>query len=756
MSKYQRKHFKPEIRKVNGVPRIFVDGVELPTILYRNRAHEDFKYMKKFVDAGHKLFFMTRIMPPDGSMSWQTYADEVRKRICTMFSMAPDIYIILGYYLSISDKHIKEHPEDAPWDNPEGPDLNYHIEAAEVRETAYFSLYSDRIKEEQKKQANFHIDIIESLPDPDRVIGMFFEGGRAQEWYNFNSERYSPGMLKKYHEWLTKRYKTDEVFSKSYGKPGLTIEKALMPEEAITNPQRGWLQDTGTPNGRASVDWYEFAAEEHLAMILTGPTAAKQRRPDLLTGFFCEHLLDCEHFTDPFKKVIESPYVDFISGPSSTEANHDLQTSKLSHSLVASIHLNNKVWFQEEDTPPMAKESKNPRSKINTAEEYVKVITHVSCKNIVEGIYAWWWDFQKQWFKSKVYWPRLKKLQAIDKYHRAQKPSSVAQTAVFVSEQSEYYMPNWPRNTTLAISMGMYYTFPRMGAPYEVYNLEDVLHPDFPLERIKTAFFIDCIVLNEKEREAVEKLKSKNRTLVFYWASGFGLPKAQGSIYSTENMKMLTGINFLERCGQFTPVMMSLPGEHKICELYGAGRFFGITNELRKGNKPRSKNMGKYDLYPFICINPVLTVDDQNAIPLAYYVAEMMPLPGENNYNLMNSQELLIPTQFNKPSPTFIGAAIKEMKNWTSVYIGSNYVQWELLNAILRASGVHTYVDSGELVFANSRMAAVRSYDSAGTRTIKLPSKTKVADAFSNKAIGKTKEFKIKINKFETKCYHLG
>ncbi|OGS21851.1 MAG: hypothetical protein A3J83_04550 [Elusimicrobia bacterium RIFOXYA2_FULL_40_6] len=760
MPKYQRKHFTPEIKKINGIPRIFVDGVELPTILYRNRAHEDYKYMKKFVDTGHKLYFMTRIMPPDGSMSWEAYCEAVRKRICAVLDLSPDIFVILGYYLSISDAHIKEHPEDGPWDNPEGPEIDYHVEAARVRETALFSLYSDRIKEEQKKQANIHIDIIESLPDPDRVIGMFFEGGGAQEWYNFNSERYSPAMLKKYHEFLMKRYKTDETLAKSYGKPGLTIEKALMPEEAIANPQRGWLQDTGTPNGRASVDWYEFAAQEHLDMILTGPAAAKKRRPDLLTGFFCEHLLDCEHFIDPFKKVIESPYVDFISGPSTTEANHDLTTSKLSHSLVASIHLHNKLWFQEEDTPPMEKESlreiMTSIGEITKPEHYVDLITHVSCKNIVEGIYAWWWDFQKQWFKSKIYWPRLKKLQAIDKKHRVLKPKPAAEAAVFVSEQSEYYMPNWPRNTTLVVSQTMYYTFPRMGAPYEVYNLEDVLHPDFPLDRIKTAFFIDCIVLNEKEREAVEKLKSKNRTLVFYWASGLGKPKENGSIYDAGNMKALTGINFLERTGQCTPTMMSLPGEHKICELYGSGRFFGMVNELRKGKTPRNKNMGKFDYFPFVCINPVLTVDDPQTIPLAYYVAEMLPLPDEKNRNRIDSLELLIPTQFNKPSPTFVGAAIKEMKNWTSIYLGTNYVQWELLNCILRASSVHTYVDNGDLVFANSRMLAVRGYNSAGIRNISLPGKIKVVDAFSNKTIGKVKEFKANIKAFETKCFHLG
>ncbi|OGS22400.1 MAG: hypothetical protein A2252_02320 [Elusimicrobia bacterium RIFOXYA2_FULL_39_19] len=757
---YKREKHIPSIRKVNSIPRIFVDDTELPTILYRNRQHDDFVYMKKFVETGHKLFFMTKIMPSDGSLSRKEYERDVKKRICRMLNMAPDIFVILGYYFSLSSEFMKKNPQEAPWDCANTPDLGSHIEVAGIPETAHYSLYSDKVREEQKKQADFHVDIIESLPDPDRIIGMFFEGGRAQEWYNFNSERHSPAMLKKYQGWLKKRYITDNNFAQAYGKPGLSIAQAEMPEEALSMPERGWLHDPALPNGRASVDWSEFISEEKLGMVLTGPRAVKQRRPDLLCGFFSEHLLDCDHFTDPFKRVVESPYVDFIAGP--TGGKWSREHPKVNHSLVASIHLHGKLWFQEEDSRPMKEESREEMSAkgdISRPEHYVEVFTHVSCKNFTEGNYAWWWDFQKRWFKSAVYWPRLKKLQEIDKRHRCQKPQPVYETAVFISESSEYYAPYWARNIGISNAQGLHYTFPRMGAPYGVYLLEDVLHPDFPIERIKVAFFVDCVVLSDKEREAAERLKSNNRTLVFYWASGFGLPKSRGSIYSTENMMSLTGINFLERCGQYTPMLMSLPGEHAICKLYGPGRFFGMVNEqdINFFKKARTPNIEKYDFFPFISINPVFTADDEAVIPLAYYAAEILPLPKEDDRKRINSQELLPPSQFDKPSPVFLGGMIKKFKDWTSVYIGANYIQWELLNCILRASGVHTYLDSGDLIFADSRMVAVYGNDKKGIRKIRLPSPRKVTNALIKDAATSSpvSEFKIRMSAYEAKCYFL-
>src|SRR3989339_1502039 len=101
---YKREKHIPSIRKVNSMPRIFVDDTELPTILYRNRQHDDFVYMKKFVETGHKLFFMTKIMPSDGSLSRKEYERDVKKRICRMLNMAPDIFVILGYYFSLSSE----------------------------------------------------------------------------------------------------------------------------------------------------------------------------------------------------------------------------------------------------------------------------------------------------------------------------------------------------------------------------------------------------------------------------------------------------------------------------------------------------------------------------------------------------------------------------------------------------------------------------------------------------------------------------
>jgi hypothetical protein len=50
---------KVEIRKVNGIPRLYVNGEAVPTLTYRDRIHHDFAYMKKVADSGDRVSFMT-------------------------------------------------------------------------------------------------------------------------------------------------------------------------------------------------------------------------------------------------------------------------------------------------------------------------------------------------------------------------------------------------------------------------------------------------------------------------------------------------------------------------------------------------------------------------------------------------------------------------------------------------------------------------------------------------------------------------
>ncbi|MFC1453359.1 hypothetical protein ACFLSJ_08465, partial [Verrucomicrobiota bacterium] len=238
------------------------------------------------------------------------------------------------------------------------------------------------------------------------------------------------------------------------------------------------------------------------------------------------------------------------------------------------------------------------------------------------------------------------------------------------------------------------------------------------------------------------------------WACGFGWPGRQPH-YAADYMQALTGIRFLERQGQFTPVMMSVGGDHEIARRFGAGRFFGVHRDTVRRFKARRPNMVDYHVIPFCSVNPVFTVEDREAVPLGYYVAEFMPLPAEDQRDRIDVNETRIPAQFTA-DPVFLGAAVKEMDGWTSVYIGAGSARWELLNAVVRTAGVHTYLDTGDLVYADTHMIAVHMTGRSGARRVKLPAPCRVTDALGGQSPkGAVTEFTFETGPYDTHIFHL-
>ena len=97
-----------EIRKVGGIPRLYVGGKPIPTIAYRNRKHEDYAYMRKFADSGHRIFFATHIR--DWSKPEAEYWRVVDEKVRTILGYREDVYLILGMYLGCGPEWAAAHP----------------------------------------------------------------------------------------------------------------------------------------------------------------------------------------------------------------------------------------------------------------------------------------------------------------------------------------------------------------------------------------------------------------------------------------------------------------------------------------------------------------------------------------------------------------------------------------------------------------------------------------------------------------------
>jgi len=106
-----------------------------------------------------------------------------------------------------------------------------------------------------------------------------------------------------------------------------------------------------------------------------------------------------------------------------------------------------------------------------------------------------------------------------------------------------------------------------------------------------------------------------------------------------------------------------------------------------------------------------------------------------------------------------VGFAAKNGGDWTSVYAGVTAMTSELLRGLAKFAGAHVYLDTDDMLYANSRMIVLHTNWRPGReRTIQLPRKTKVynlLDGGKQVAAG-AREFTIPVKPKTTYAFFLG
>ena len=90
------------------------------------------------------------------------------------------------------------------------------------------------------------------------------------------------------------------------------------------------------------------------------------------------------------------------------------------------------------------------------------------------------------------------------------------------------------------------------------------------------------------------------------------------------------------------------------------------------------------------------------------------------------------------------------------VYVGTTDAPAALLRNVLKASGVHTYVDSDDVVSADARFLALTATQ-AGTKRVVLPTATTVRDLYEDRVLGtNVSQFELPMVEGETRLFLLG
>jgi hypothetical protein len=103
------------------------------------------------------------------------------------------------------------------------------------------------------------------------------------------------------------------------------------------------------------------------------------------------------------------------------------------------------------------------------------------------------------------------------------------------------------------------------------------------------------------------------------------------------------------------------------------------------------------------------------------------------------------------------GFVIKEMRDWTSIWLAAPQIPAPVLRGIARHAGVHLYSDAGDVLHATPELLSVHT-TGGGPRTFALPRQAEVVyDLFDCREIAHdTSTFNVTLPKASSSLFYTG
>jgi len=547
----------------------------------------------------------------------------------------------------------------------------------------------------------------------------YLDGG---EWFYSNGSDKFTDFSKVYHEafreYLINKYGTTKKLRKAWKDNNVTFDKVTVPTiEERTKADMGFFHTANL--GRFVMDFYEFHNEKVAETITHFAKIVKEETDNRCLTIFAYGYLFELNCNFPFgsqnsghnalKKVLECPEVDMLMSPLSyyERWNNAEKGGAYYMGPVDSIHLNNKLCLNEDDTRThLAKKDWNNFDKAKDIQSSLNIIRKNFANMLIHSAACWWMDLPAEgWWNQKEIWEEIKNLKKI--YEKWMSVSTSCafepEIAVIIDEKSMLTQSANNELMRLLLYRGRH-SLSLIGAPCGFYLLSDLADDKVP--NAKLYIFLNTFDVNEKERKYIDKhIKIVGKTLVWLYGAGF----MKEGIPNIKNIESLTGMK------------MGIQNKKMLAEtLISERKIHPIVDELQI--RKFGKVMDGFE------VNPVFYIDDTNTVVLGKY------------------------KQNNKPS-----FGVKNINGASSIFIGTPKLSHEVLISICKYAGVHLYSEKGtEMIFARDNFIGIYS-EKGGERTIYLPEQGNVYDLIRKKTVKKNaKKFIVKMNKHETKLFAIG
>ena len=680
-----------EVKRHNGTPTLFINGKPhngMAWATYRPTV----EVFRDFAQAGVSLYTFSGTPTEAGyglsKTVWtgpDTYDySQFDQRVLMLLEADPDAYFFPRLYVHAPKWWSEQHPDDIVI--VDSKDGNY-VPFVHSGNKPAPSWASEAWRQDTVAALKRLIEHVESSPYADRVVGYHIASGTTEEWMMWGANEnqwvdYSPVNVARFRKWLKSKYRTVERLRSAWKDENVTFDTATIPTKAVRQrAELGSLRDPAKE--QPAIDFYQYNSALVADTICFYAKAVKDlTRHEKTVGIFYGYLLqlcgeqrqqNAGHLA--LGKVLASPDVDFLCSPTSY-AFRQLGGEGTSHfmSLLASVKLHGKLWFDENDIRTSLSGGRvgewgRPADIEGDLIQQDKELANC----LVNGAAQWWFDVGGNRYNDAKLMGRIRELveRASDTITLDRTPTD--EMAMIVDETSLTYLRvGDPLGRWLLL--GQLPQLHRIGAPVGHY-----LVTDLPKVADRKVFFImTSFAPAEADRKAIDALKRDGHVLVFCWASGL---YRNGQIDESA-MADVTGIH-LKMTKDPGALQVTLNGQHQMTEgLQGVS--YGVQQKVQ----------------------PVIYADDPQAVLLG-------TLPD------------------GKP-----GLVVKEHTDWTAVYSAAPLLPAALMRQIARRAGVHLYIDTDDVVWATRDLVGV-SVKEPGTRTVRLPRKANIRDLYSGKPIGK-------------------
>ena len=360
--------------------------------------------------------------------------------------------------------------------------------------------------------------------------------------------------------------------------------------------------------------------------------------------------------------------------------------------------------------------------QIYDMRDSINVMKREFGRTLCEDVQAWWFD---QLIGGKRYkYPEIYEL--IARQQRIAKDAYLldrrkgSEIALIFDEES-FQSISFQSSVDL-VEKFRNYEMARIGAPVDQYYHNDMADPNRP--SYKLYVFMNCLVLTEEERRVIkEKLRRDKATALFVYASGFVDPEKDEERMSEKNIEDLTGIKTATVEDKFDAVFRWNGEEHEISRYSDKRELYGKFTRRRIMSLPAHNDpVSRWDPYLY----PLIYSVDPEAKNLAYFLTSGYP-----------------------------AVSVKECDGFTSILYGSKFLNSDTVRAVARAAGVHIYMDSDDVLYANKNYLTLHS-SSTGKKRLRFKEPTDLFELYEEKlyAEGVT-EIEIDTELGDTKMFRI-